>query len=327
MSDDLKEGLSPGSMLELDFAKLVDRGRGLARLPDGRVAFVQGALAGERVLARITEVKKKFALAEAEQVLEASDLRVKPECPHYGDCGGCDLMHLEHSAQIQAKQGWAREALSGLVPDEAWDEAITSPQWGYRNRVRWQVGAGKLGFYQRGSHRLLPISKCPVLHPALQDLMASLSGMLPELPGPGPEQLEGLAGDGGGVFLTAYFRGGVERRRAEAWKQAALALPDLAGVRLALGRGMGPWPLGPESMAALPAPEGVSLMAAPGLFCQVNPKMNAALLELVGRAAGPGDDRKALDLYSGWGNLGLVLANLGWRVRVVGKRAGLRPGG
>ena len=44
MREYMKEELSPGSSLELETAKLVDRGLGLGRLPDGRVALVEGAL-------------------------------------------------------------------------------------------------------------------------------------------------------------------------------------------------------------------------------------------------------------------------------------------
>ena len=263
------------------------------------------------------ELKKKYSLARVERVLQASPLRVVPDCPHYGLCGGCDLMHLEHAAQVEAKQGWAKEALARVTNDDIWGKPVASSPWGYRNRVRWQVKNGRLGFYQRGSRRLLPIEQCPVLHPALQDLLGPLTGALTHMPAPGPEQLEGLAGEDGPVFLTARFGGGAARAQAVAWQREALALPGVAGVRLVRGRTSEPWPLGPDSAAPVIAPDGVSLFAAPGLFSQVNFRVNAGLLQLLGNIAGQGDGRRALDLYSGWGNLGLILAQSGWQVRAV----------
>ena len=45
---------------------------------DGRVVFVRHALPGERVRLRITEVTKRFARADAVDVLDASPHRVTP---------------------------------------------------------------------------------------------------------------------------------------------------------------------------------------------------------------------------------------------------------
>ncbi len=72
--------------------KLVAGGDGLARQADGRVLFVSGALPGELVRVGELQERKDFALTLAVDVLEPSDARVEPPCPHVArGCGGCDL--------------------------------------------------------------------------------------------------------------------------------------------------------------------------------------------------------------------------------------------
>jgi len=91
-----------GEEMELIPHDLVFGGRGVARAADGMVVFVTGALAGERVLARLTRVRKDFLEAKVAKVREPSPLRITPECPVYDRCGGCDLMHLAYDEQVKA---------------------------------------------------------------------------------------------------------------------------------------------------------------------------------------------------------------------------------
>ena len=74
-------------------------GRGVATHEEKKV-FIHGALPGERVMARLTDRKRHFDEGEALEILEASPDRIEPECPHFGQCGGCSLQHLDPARQI-----------------------------------------------------------------------------------------------------------------------------------------------------------------------------------------------------------------------------------
>ena len=64
--------------VELDIQKNVYGGDGLGRLGDGRVVFVPGAFAGEKVRAEIVEQKKRYVKARLAEVVEASPDRIAP---------------------------------------------------------------------------------------------------------------------------------------------------------------------------------------------------------------------------------------------------------
>ena len=83
-------------------------GQGIARRPDGKVVFIEGALPGERVQVRVLRRKNQWEQAVMQTLLHSSSLRVAPKCPHFGlhdgACGGCKMQHLEPAAQVAAKQ-------------------------------------------------------------------------------------------------------------------------------------------------------------------------------------------------------------------------------
>ena len=64
--------------------------------------FVKGALPGEECVVKITKVYDKYSEAELVRVKgEESVHRVKPRCPYYDKCGGCDLQHLDYKYQLK----------------------------------------------------------------------------------------------------------------------------------------------------------------------------------------------------------------------------------
>jgi 23S rRNA (uracil1939-C5)-methyltransferase len=86
--------------MEVTAQQLVAGGDALARLPSGKVIFVEGALPGEEVRVQLTDTRKDFGRATVEEVLSASPDRRDPPCPHVADgCGGCSWQHLSTEGQ------------------------------------------------------------------------------------------------------------------------------------------------------------------------------------------------------------------------------------
>src|ERR1700733_7525610 len=85
---------------------------------DGFTVFVDGALPGEIVTASITEVRKNFARATVFSTEKTSPHRVTPPCPVFGPgsgkCGGCQLMHLDYSQQLETKRQRVVDALERI---------------------------------------------------------------------------------------------------------------------------------------------------------------------------------------------------------------------
>ncbi|KEQ22005.1 RNA methyltransferase [Paenibacillus tyrfis] len=71
---------------------------------NGFTLFIQGALPGEKVRAKVLKVKKQYGYAKLLEIIEASPDRIDAPCPIYKQCGGCQLQHLSYDAQLRWKR-------------------------------------------------------------------------------------------------------------------------------------------------------------------------------------------------------------------------------
>lgn len=186
-----------GECLTLRIEKMVQGGEGMARLDDGRVCFVVGALPGELCKVRLTFQKKDFTKGRVVEVIESSPDRVKPLCPLYGKCGGCSLQHLASEKQTEYLEKVERENFRRLAHAELPEDFVihTGNAWGYRNRARVvfcggsnrgavpenrgasssnREGSAKravFGFRGEESNNIVPFEKCPVLTDGLNEFL------------------------------------------------------------------------------------------------------------------------------------------------------------
>jgi 23S rRNA (uracil1939-C5)-methyltransferase len=95
--------LKRGDELQLEITDAAFEGKAVARL-DGLVFFVENAVPGDVVLAKLLKIKKNFVEAKVVRVERPSPLRVEPRCKYFGTCGGCKWQHVEYQAQLRFKQ-------------------------------------------------------------------------------------------------------------------------------------------------------------------------------------------------------------------------------
>jgi 23S rRNA (uracil1939-C5)-methyltransferase len=234
--------------LLLDIEKLIYGGDGLARLPAdvaadpsqsrGKAVFLPFVLAGERVEATLTEQKPGFARARADAVVEASPKRVEPACPYFGRCGGCHYQHASYEHQLQIKTEILRETLRRTAKLELEQEIAVhpSPPWNYRNRARLQVQTAPTfaaGYYETGSHKLLPVEECPISSPLINRGIAALwaGGRACKVP-IGIRELEFFANaDDSQLLIEISCGSGVRRASVRGWAEEwRSAMPEVAGV-------------------------------------------------------------------------------------------------
>ncbi|MBT8224834.1 MAG: class I SAM-dependent RNA methyltransferase [Dactylosporangium sp.] len=284
--------------IDLDVGPIAHGGHCVARA-DGRVVFVRHALPGERVRAVVTATRGRYLRADAVEVLEAAPDRVASPCPYSGPggCGGCDFQHVAPAAQRRLKAAIVREQLvrvAGIPDRPVTVEALPGGASGWRTRVRYLADAGgRLGLRRHRSHEIVPVDRCRIAHPDIQDL--PLTGER-WTPGEVVEAVRGSSGD------PVVWRGS-ERR---------------AGNR-AGGRGAGPH----RSLAGPTVVEQVFdrrfTIAASG-FWQVHPGAATALATAVIELLDPGRGERAWDLYGGAGLFAAAIAErvgTGGRVTVV----------
>ena len=171
---------------------------------DGYNVFVAGGIPGERVVAEVVKVHRKYVSAKVVDVLEASPDRVEPPCPYYGECTGCQWQHLSYDAQLKTKHEKVTDALLrvGELADPPVSEVRPSPdQLGYRNHARFTINRdGALGFINRETRQFVRIDKCLLMHQGVNDLLEELQDHCGE-----PTQLSIRAGKYSGDFLIQPY--------------------------------------------------------------------------------------------------------------------------
>ncbi|MBX3600938.1 MAG: 23S rRNA (uracil(1939)-C(5))-methyltransferase RlmD [Rubrivivax sp.] len=298
--------------------------QGVAHRPGGegagKVVFIEGALPGERVQVSISRRKNAWEQGPVSAIARESAQRVRPACPHFGlhagACGGCKMQHLHPAAQVAVKQRVLEDNLWHLakVRPQVVLRPIEGPAWGYRWRARLSVrfvakkGTVLVGFHERKSRYVADMSVCPVLPPAVSDLLLPLRELIgamdqrDRLP-----QIELAAGDEVIALVLRHLE--------------PLSAADAARLRaFGAARGVQWWlqPKGPETVHLLDEggpplayglPEfGVTMPFRPTDFTQVNPHINRVLVGRAIRLLDPQPGERVIDWFCGLGNFTLPLA-------------------
>ncbi len=172
------------------------------------------------------------------EVLEPAPSRRAAECVYFGTCGGCQLQHVRHAAQVESKIGFVRDALRRIARIE-WSGEIpadSGPEYGWRSRAEIHVEAGRVGYRRAGSRDLVAIDDCPILVEPLREELRRLASGKTAIPR-GASRVRLLAGDEGTVSRS-FDRGGERSPEAASFSQANPFLAD-ALVRRAIGEARG----------------------------------------------------------------------------------------
>jgi tRNA/tmRNA/rRNA uracil-C5-methylase (TrmA/RlmC/RlmD family) len=266
--------------IELTIERIIPGGYGLAHA-EGQTVMIPLTAPGDRVRARVERKAGKVSFARLIEVLEPGPERVAAPCKYFGLCGGCDFQQLDYPAQLQAKAAIIEDCFRRIAKIELNGvEVVASPTpWAYRTRAEWQCDPdhGRLGYFERGSHRICDVNECPILTPALQTALTNIRGRLTDKDQTLPS----------GAIQVAKGNDGV-----------ATSPPLLADSRALVQQTVG----------------NFSYQFGADNFFQANAKLLPALInEVVGDRAG----KLALDLYCGVGLFSLPLAQRFETVRGV----------
>ena len=304
-------------ILSLDYES-----RGVAKL-GGKTVFVHNALPQETVRIRITQDKAHFAEAQVEQIVQPSPYRRAPACPHYGDCGGCAMQHVEFAAQVAMKQRVFEEQLQriGKVQPESLLLPVYGAPWRYRSRTRLAVHTGAngkiiLGYQAKRSHKIVGISQCLLLPEhvsgCLNLIRDALQDMVNAQPKVGIRSVEISVGEGvTAVNIVSQKRQPENVLRAlagclnraeggkqiwQVWQQIGSAKPQAVSPHDAL-------PL------VFRLPEfGLTMPFQLGDFTQINLPLNEIMVARAVHFLDPQPHERIADLFCGLGNFTLPLA-------------------
>jgi len=328
----------PGDEIELDVERAAMEGRGVARL-DGLVVFVDRALPGERVRARVQRSHRRFMQARAIEVLRPSPQRVAGRCQHLDVCGGCSWQELDYEAQLDIKTDLVRETLARLggFTDLDVPRALPSPdRFFYRNKMEFSFFVGRdgevvLGLHVPGTHdRVFDLEACHLMSEESNRIVACVRAF--------------AAASG----VPAYHM----RRHTGYWRYLVVREAKTTGQTLVnLVTAAGPMPRAEELVAALTGefasitgilhsvndsraiiavgaaeallygvPEieehlgGLRFRITANSFFQTNTRQAERLFEVTAAYAELDGTQEILDLYAGTGAIALWLARNARRV-------------
>jgi 23S rRNA (uracil1939-C5)-methyltransferase len=289
--------------------------RGIA-YADGTTWFVEGALPGEVVEARVLMRRQQMVDAEVISVAQPAAERTTSTCEYEEHCGGCGLQHVDHAAQINFKQVVLLDQLAriGKVQPTEILPALLAEPWAYRRRSRiackWSSEKKHLavGFRERHSQNIIEINHCSVLVPALEKLLQPLRACLSRWSQPRQiGHVELLAADNGvGMLLRVMAQ--------PSDVDAALLRDFSATTSVAIylqteDKGAVQYFCGPDvALASKNAATNTALTCVPGDFLQGNAAVNALLIDAVLTAMQPMPTDTALEAFCGLGNFTLPLS-------------------
>jgi len=316
--------IAPASELPdgwLEVTSMDMEAQGVARKPDGKIVFIDGALPTELVSANTHRKKNNWEQASLLAIHRESSQRVRPGCPHFGlhagACGGCKMQHLHEGAQIAVKQRVLEDNLwhLGKVRAETVLRPIEGPAWGYRYRARLSVryvvkkGVVLVGFHERKSRYIADMQTCKILPPHVDAMLMPLRALIASLAARDTcPQIELACGDSVTALVLRHLE-----PLSDGDKHLLRAFAAEHGVQWWLQ------PKGPDTVhlldpdaagqLAYALPDfGITMPFKPTDFTQVNPHINRVLVTRALRLLDVQRHERVIDWFCGLGNFTLPLA-------------------
>jgi 23S rRNA (uracil1939-C5)-methyltransferase len=288
-------------------------------------------LPGDRVLARVTKVKRSHAEALATEVLRPGPQRVEAPCAHYPACGGCRFQDLEYAAQLAQKESQVRDAfqrIAGIAEPPLEPIVPCEPEiFHYRNKMEYSFAPTPdglvLGLHRAGRwDEVLDISKCWLTTDFGNDVRDAIRSWARE------EGLEAYSqadntgylrhlvvreGRNTGQALVQLVTGPGERFERGYLVDVLRAFPQVRSIHWSINDT-------PSEVTNLPSEllwgdgwleeeiGGLRFRVRPNAFLQTNTAMAEKLYALAADAAQLTGSETVWDLYCGIGTIGLSLA-------------------
>ena len=152
--------------------------RGITRI-DNKVTFIGNTLPGEIVNIKLTKQKKDINEGKVLSFVEQSLDRVKPICPYYNVCGGCNISHIDYLKSVMYKKEIVKDIIKkysdlDINPDIIYDNNI----YNYRNKITLKTNNGKLSLV--GENKV-NIDYCYLVNDNINKIIQLLNGTHLEL--------------------------------------------------------------------------------------------------------------------------------------------------
>jgi 23S rRNA (uracil1939-C5)-methyltransferase len=298
-------------VLDVRIDSIAAGGDGVGR-HNGMVVFVPRTAPGDTARVR-TRRQDRMMRGRVLEIVQPSPNRIEPPCVHYvvDRCGGCQIQHLLYDAQLDAKSGIIRDAITriGRVQVDRPVVEASDAQWRYRRKLTLALQQRETGRWIAGLHRydtadVFELKDCPITHESVLRawrLVLEQQALLPRA-----RELRGAVRQLDHGFSFALEGGRDWQRRLEFFG----AVPEMVELW---------WTPEDQSRRLLDSrqPATAAPPEAGASFTQVNAGVAGRLRDWVLSLAAAVHPDTAVDAYSGTGDLAAALARQGARVTAI----------
>ncbi|MDD2181494.1 MAG: 23S rRNA (uracil(1939)-C(5))-methyltransferase RlmD [Bacilli bacterium] len=287
------------NIYEVDIVAFDHQGRGIGKIFD-KTIFIPNALVGETVKFKLTTIKKKYLEGELVTILKSSNNRIKPICPYFSECGGCDLMHISYDNQLKYKENKVKEIFTKFTtinPSLIRNIVSCNDIYNYRNKVTLQVN-NEVGFYKKKTNEIVKISKCSISNDGINKIIKELNKL---------KSFDNIkqiviksSKFNNEIMVVIYTSGNIDESDIikNLSKHVSSIIKYDNSYQVIYGK-----PYITEKMNDL------EFMISPSSFFQVNTEQAIKLYDLILKFADLKDDEIIVDLYCGTGTIGLYLSH------------------
>ncbi|MEF9918726.1 MAG: 23S rRNA (uracil(1939)-C(5))-methyltransferase RlmD [Eubacterium sp.] len=311
--------------IEMNLVDITHSGEGVGR-EENMIVFVDGGVPGDKAEVEITTLKKTYALGKILNIIEPSPERVEPACPYFGKCGGCQLLHVNYAEQLRIKGKMVKDAIERIGDLKTVEvEPVIGMEnpTRYRNKAQYKIDKKGMGFYEKKSHHIIPITDCLTQPKSCSDVIKTFNELVKTAELSiynehvrkgylrGILQRTNLAGENMIIIIV----NGKSLSKKEIMIDAILkGIPNVKSIFVNVNTSKGNAILGKKSThiyGQMRLDEVIGELhysISPNSFFQVNSIQTKVLYDLVKKMADLKGSETLFDLYCGTGTIGLYLA-------------------
>lgn len=323
--------LKENTIYEIEIVDIGHKGEAIGKY-EGFTVFVDGAIKGDIVRAKISKSKKNYAVGELIEIIRPSADRVEPRCALTGICGGCTMMNLDYQKQLELKQSIILENLIRIGKQEHPNLrpiiGMEDP-YNYRNKAQFPVGLDEqgeveIGFYKKRSHDIIAFDECHIQHPSNTKILDIIKAFVKENKISVYDEMTGKGALRKIVTRVAYQTGEImvvlvtsdakNYGLDELAEQLHRADPNIKSVIQNINDSRGNAVLGKENKVLFGKEKIVDYLhdfrfeISPHSFYQVNPVQTDVMYSKALEYAGLTGNETVFDLYCGIGTISLFLS-------------------
>ena len=169
-------------MKEVEILRFNNEGEGVGII-DNITTFIPYALPNEIVKVKIDKKYNNYMTARIEEIKNKSNDRIKPICPYFYECGGCNLMHMNYKLQLKFKKEKIESIFKKICNEDIKVSNIYSYEdTYYRNKIELKVDKNNIGFYKRKTNEIINIDKCFIVNKKINDILLRIKDFINEFP-------------------------------------------------------------------------------------------------------------------------------------------------